>query len=472
MNRWLTGAGILALAACDTGADRAAWLAGTLALDNQAQLEHAPHEVAGKLAKMARDPFSFMRGSGRQLLRDLADHPAWSQPTAFADPASSLVLLVGDPHPENIGVYRAGGELRADWNDFDASFHGPFHLDVRRLAVSLAVMARLVAPDNAGLGRALAEEAATAYGEEMMSLDAGGDPFRARAADGEVIEDLLEHAAEDGAERIELLRYTAISSGRRAMIYGDIAPPEEEVGYAVDRLVRLDDAERALVHALLATYPDSLVGSAPPAGFFAVKGMARELGVGVASYALARFLVLVEGPSDSVADDRLLELKEEPAGLALAGQPVLPFPLYGSDAERVVAATRALQEDAAADPLLGWAVSGRLSVRVRELSGYQRQLDVDRFVRQLAEGDWSVGDVLDFATVCGRLLARAHGLGRTADGAIGHEVIAPVVARDPGGFSAETADFAAAYVEQVVDDRDLLIELLEARGPLLGWGRP
>ncbi len=471
MTRWQICSALAAFAvvACSHERDRAAWLASTLAIDNQAELERAPERVAGKLAKMSRDPFSYLRGSSRQFLRDLTDHPTWSQPTSFSSAAASLVLLVGDPHPENIGGYRAAGDLRADWNDFDAAWYGPFEIDVRRLAVALAVLARTVAPDNPDLARDVAAAAAAAYADEIRIIDAGGEPFLARASDGEVIEDLLEHAAEDGAERIELLRYTAITNGRRGLVYGDIEPPTED-GYPVDRLERLPDDERAMVGELVAAYRATLVGPPPPEAFFAVKGMARELGVGIASYALDRFLVLVEGPTTAVADDRLLELKQAPPA---PGEPIaLPFPRWASDAERVVRAARALQEDAVADPLLGWAVSGRLSVRVREVSGYQRQLDVDRFVRQFDERDWSAGDLLIFAVDGGRLLARAHGLAATAAGVSGNSVIAPVLAADPDGFAGDTADFAEAYAGQVEEDHELLARLLEQRGPLLGWKTP
>ena len=69
--------------------------------------------------------------------------PGGERPTtAFGDPASSRVLLVGDPHPENIGTFRAAdGTILVEWNDFDAAGYGPYEADVRRLATAMVVAA-------------------------------------------------------------------------------------------------------------------------------------------------------------------------------------------------------------------------------------------------------------------------------------------------------------------------------------------
>ena len=87
----------------------------TLALDNRAYADRDRELVELKLVKMQRSAYDWMRGTSAVYWRDVNDGVI---ATAFPAPA---VLLVGDPHPENVGTFRAAdGTLLADWNDLDA----------------------------------------------------------------------------------------------------------------------------------------------------------------------------------------------------------------------------------------------------------------------------------------------------------------------------------------------------------------
>ncbi|HFE46035.1 MAG TPA: DUF2252 domain-containing protein [Nannocystis exedens] len=64
-----------------------------------------------------------------------------------------------DPHLENIGSYRrsSDGLLVIDFNDFDAATYGPFHFDVRRLALSAAIASMSIERVDRGFAEASAE---------------------------------------------------------------------------------------------------------------------------------------------------------------------------------------------------------------------------------------------------------------------------------------------------------------------------
>ena len=64
---------------------------------NDTGLLRDPVEVEHKFARMALDPFSFLRGNIGVFARDAARPGA--APSSVGDGPTSVVLLVGDPHP-------------------------------------------------------------------------------------------------------------------------------------------------------------------------------------------------------------------------------------------------------------------------------------------------------------------------------------------------------------------------------------
>jgi len=112
---------------------------------------------------------------------------------------------------------------------------------------------------------------------------------------------------------------------------------------------------------------------------------------------------------------------------------------FASHGQRVVEGQRSLQ--AASDILLGW-------LRAESLDGVAR----DYYVRQL--WDWKYAfpadsvkrrDLLEYARVCARTLARGHAVSGDA------VAIAAYLGRSTR-FDVAIADFAAAYANQNEDD--------------------
>jgi hypothetical protein len=102
-------------------------------------------ETASRLRRMAQDPPSFLRGSAAVMAADLRT----------TCPAGLVVTLCGDAHPDNFAAFAPPDAPRVvDINDFDEAAPGPWHWDLRRLAVGLVV---------AGGGEASAHAAEAAY---------------------------------------------------------------------------------------------------------------------------------------------------------------------------------------------------------------------------------------------------------------------------------------------------------------------
>lgn len=464
------------LAACDPPADpRTAWLQTTLVLDNQVFLDTDPAQGRAKFARMSLDLYAFFRGTLGQYSRDLAaGGEAGGSRGAHVTADTADVALVGDPHLENIGSFRrADGELVLGFNDFDAATYGPYHFDLRRLALGFELAARqLELAEPARHARA----AAAGYVAEILALGAAGAAPPAPDAPGKILRNLLKKAAEDGAAREELADYTRVTADERRMFLGEVEPglPWELAAHtmtlATDQLAPLGAGEAADLTRMLAAWPETLLDpAAVPPEARRVKGLARRLGAGVASYAAPRYYALLEGPTAGLDDDLLLELKRVYDGAALPGLTRLPGRPFPDNGARVVAMQRALQPGRDCDPLLGHASVGAATFRVRDRSKYQRGLDLDRVAEKLAEGDWDEDDVAALADQAGRLLARAHASARRQSGPLALPFLVAAVAPDPEGLVAETLAFVADYAPVVEADHQRFLDILAANGPSLGY---
>lgn len=452
---------------------RADWLRGVVLAEHDALLRRDPALAAQGLRRIGRSPHDFFRGTATVFVLDAttAGRPG-AQASAFgASPAAVRVALVGDPHLENLGSFAPadmpGGQLAVDWNDFDGSTYGPFWLDVRRLALSVAV-----AGEQLGLGAEVRQRAVAAVSEgydlEMAALARGEAPIVVTedAPHGAIFADLLDKAATDGGAREELDDYTLVDGGTRRLRFGEVEPPVD--GLPEDALAVVTPLERQLVAQLLAAYPPTLLFTLPP-GALALKDVGRRLGAGVRSYALLRYYALVEGPTASSDDDWLLELKEVAAPMAYGELDVGAGRGFTGNGERQVRMQRLLQASATADPLLGWADVSPMGFKVRQRTKLQRGVDLLRIAERRGEAKWTDDDVIELARTAGRLLARAHGQARCADGVPGVQVIAPLLAGRGALLVDEVTPWALAYAEVVVADHALYLELLERHGDTLGF---
>ena len=472
------------LAACDAPPDaRAAWLQTTLVLDNQVFLDTDMAQAQAKFARMSMSLYPFFRGTMPQFARDLAEGGgAGRGASRYATAETADVALVGDPHPENIGSFRgADGTLVIDFNDFDAASYGPYHFDVRRLALGFYVAAVEL---EAGEPLALAEAVARGYVAEVGAMAQGRAADTAMAAGedhGEILNYTLRKAAEDGAAREELDDYTRVLGERREMFFGDVEPPvawevgEHAMPVARDAVATVSAGELQDVARLIAAWPatlhDAEVMSTPALASPAlvIKGASRRLGAGVASFAAPRFYVLLEGPTSGLDDDVLLEIKRVYDPPPLPGLQRLPSRPFADNGARVVAMQRALQTTATDDPLLGHAQLGGASYRVRDRSKFQRGVDLAKIAEKLDEGDFAAEDLEELAERSGHLLARSHARAARQSGEPGLPAIAAALASEPEGFVVETVAFVGDYAPVLAADYERFVAAIAADGPALGY---
>ncbi len=457
---------------------RAQWLRHTLVLDNQIFLERSPELTAGKFAVMGERPFPFFRGTVPQYARDtLGPGGPGHEPSAFVTTHSRDVLLVGDPHPENIGTFRRpDGTMVVAFNDFDASTYGPFTFDVRRLALGFWIagieLEETALSDAAATISELERRAAvrallSAYVDAVSAADP--EQVGREAAAGAVVDDLLHKALEDGDALETLQTYTVLAEGGRTMAQGDLDPARlvsfgEQTQLVLEDSVRAPTAaQRARVLALIDDY--CRTANAPGE----VLGISRRYGAGVSSYPQERYYVLLSGPTEDPSDDILLEAKETTDSVLLPGLESLPSWSAPSNGERVVTFQRALQGHRDDDAYLGWATTGGQSFRVRHRTAYQRGFRVTRMAEKLAEGAWVPADFVEFAAFAGALLGRSHARVKTQRGTSAKAAITDVLAGDEDAFVEETLDFVQHYAPIVVEDAARLAALLELHGMTLGY---
>lgn len=459
--------------------ERAGWLRDRIIEDNRDLMERYTDLSVGKFKKMASGQYNYFRGTANIFIRDATQPGPHNIPTSYGSADASFVLLVGDPHPENIGSFRtADDKMVIDFNDFDAATYGPYHLDVRRLALGFDTLAAM----NPGSfdptqRRALIDAVSAGYVNELEQITNNqGVSFLYERREGErrarrILGDLLRRAERDGDVAEELLEYAPEVDGERRMFYGVFEASEIDGVYR-DVLFKPTDAQRALVEQCIQDYREHIIASnelrkRPEA--FEIKGISVRLGAGVSSYPVQRYYVLVEGPTGGNEDDLLLEAKEILDPLPIAGLQAFGLRKHASNGARVVAAQRELQHTDRNDPMLGWADTGVTSMRIRHRTKYQKGVDTGRIQEKLTEGDWNADDVIDLAGQAGQLLAMSHARAKTQSGKSSAAVISAAIGGDRDGFITETSEFVETYRELLADDYQRFQGALALYGDTLGY---
>jgi uncharacterized protein (DUF2252 family) len=439
---------------------RRAWLVDTLTDDNRVW-EGRWDALAEKYAAMAEDPYDYMRGSLAVFLRDL-DRPGTGRaPTAFVSvPGSAAVLLVGDPHPENVGTFLPGegpgptaGEvpLRLEFNDFDGAGFGPYLVDVRR-----GVLGLLVLLDAAGYPRPALEEAARAFTEayvtelEQVATTGVGTGPAVPTDRGIVVDHLWTDVTEEGVTREQLVEATeVVGSGRR------FRPGAPE-------LLSLDAEQHAQLDHLLSRWP-------APDGF-RVLDVARRESAGIASLPALRYVVAWDRGAPGPEDDELLQLREVVDPPVLPDSWAIPAGSFDDNPARLVAAAQLLWSRPDADVRLGGVADGAQGFKTQTWSSFQESLDHNKALRDLEA--LRTDDALALARVLGGVLGGAHA--RT----VTHELepALPALWTDLRGrtdaFVDERVADALPDLDRTLADHALFVSALDTFGPLLGaYGR-
>jgi uncharacterized protein (DUF2252 family) len=390
---------------------------GTIVAQNEIRV---PGLVPIRHYRMAASPWNYYRGAAAVMAGDLASQPD----------SGLIVQLCGDAHVLNFGLWATPERnLLFDVRDFDETLPGPFEWDVKRLAASLVVAAREneIAPTVAS---AAVTAGVAAYCKRMRryrtmpELDIWYDGMRVdslirffQPADRGLISVYIEKKRDRRTSRGAFAKLTAMAHGRPRIT---VDPPVR---------VTISDEEQAdIVGHLLAGYRLTLQDDRQSLfDRFTVVDVVRQV-VGVGSVGMQVYLVLLEGRTG--ADPLFLQAKQ--AGPSVYEAHAHPS-RHGSHGARVISGKRLVQS--ATDIFVGWGSLYGKDYYVRQF----------RDMKIIPTTELIAPRLVEFATACGKALARAHA--RTGDPV----AIDSYIGKGPR-FAAELGRFAQLYADQ--NERD------------------
>jgi uncharacterized protein (DUF2252 family) len=355
------------------------------------------------------------------------------------------VQLCGDAHVLNFGLWATPERnLSFDLRDFDETLPGPFEWDVKRFAASLVVAARenRVKPAKAAAAVTAGLEA---YRRRMRryaampELDIWYDAIHADSlinyfepADQGRVSIHIEKKRKRRTSRGAFAKLTTMAHGRPRIT------PDPPL-----RVTISDDEQADLVDHLLAGYRLTLQEDRRSLfDRFTEADVVRQV-VGVGSVGMTVYLVLFEGRTG--VDPLFLQVKQ--AGPSVYEAHTQPS-RHDNHGERVISGKRLVQT--ATDIFVGWG-----SLHGRDY--YVRQF---RDMKIIANGELIAPRLGEFATACGKVLARSHA--RTGDPV----AIAAYIGKG-GAFDEAMGGFAAAYADQTELDHRRLVDAV-ASGLLPG----
>jgi uncharacterized protein (DUF2252 family) len=370
--------------------------------------------------RMAASPFGFYRGAVSVMASDLGPLPT----------CGVEVQLCGDAHLLNLGAYGApDGRLVFDLDDFDEGCRGPFEWDLKRLATSFVVGGRVAGYSDADCLSSV-RSLMRAYREALHRLsrlpvlEVAREEITPRST-GKRLPVILTQAARDTPAEL-VKKATASRPGGYSRFRSD--QPHQ---------LRLKRGEVDKVLGSLAEYRSSLgSGSQQILDAYTAFDIAFRA-VGTGSMGVDNYIVLLYG--NGVSDPLFLQVKEEDSSCWR------PYLTNAADYEKLYphegrrAAEGQLRTQTVTDPLLGWTRIGGKDFLVRQWSDHKARVNV-RMLKKPAVLE-------DYATLCGRVLAKAHA--RTGDAAM--------LSGYCGGserLDAAIAAFAAAYADQTERDHE------------------
>ena len=416
--------------------DRSEQIVGVLVDAFEDLIEADPRAFRRKFRKMARDPFSFYRGSACLFYADVAE-----MEDRYADERTRRVWIHGDLHAENYGTYlNDAGIIVFDVNDFDEAYLGHFTWDLKRMAASLALLGFIKALSDDTI-RELIEAYGSAYAEQVETFHQGEDDEEFRLTldntEGALHAVLVEARLKSRWQMLE--KMTAIKDDERSFKDGP-------------GVRRLDDDEREEVLDAYGRYLDTIPEQKRQHSVsYVVKDVVGRAGFGIGSAGLPAYNLLVEGSSQALENDVVLSMKQ---GNVAAPSRVVDderiTEYFDHPGHRTAISQRALQ--AHADPWLGWCELHGKGQAVQEISPYEADLDWDH----VSEPD----EMLPLLRRLGQATAKIHCVSDagSAEELVDFQTEEAIHAVLDEDFVSELVDFGADYGETVREDHRLFVD--------------
>ncbi len=424
---------------CSSENSRKEFIRNILLKDNEIFLLRDKKKAEAKFIKMSENPYYFMRGSLALFMADQLDGKDIVIPeTAFLEKAPSL-MLIGDPHMENIGTILKNGNITVDFNDFDSSNYGPLISDLRRFAVSLYIAASMME-----LNENETKEIVSAFIRSWIKSTENSNNIEPYSI---VVKDKEKEAYEEGAEKKELKKYTYINNGYRKLLFGKISDKE---------ILRLQSDEKFILKDISEKL--KIYGN--------IKSSGRIIGKGVSSIPLKRYLILTEGPSISQDDDIIFDVKEVRDGISFNYQKPFYKNRFKTNGERLEFFQKTL---------LGLSKSSfpqsicydSLCYKIQQFTYYEQGIDfIDG---SLPDKAWNYTTLKQYAEFAGNLMCNMEKRGESITGEKGEDIVKKMASGNEEKLENEITEFAILYGYQTIEDYELFNEIIEEQGPLLGW---
>ena len=419
-----------------------------------------PHLVALKNELMAASPFGYFRGAVPVMAYDLS----------LVGNTGICNQLCGDAHVRNLGGFAGpDGRLIFDINDYDETIVGPFEWDVKRMATSLMLAGRA-----SGTKEPRCQEAAMVFLERYRSMMRAFARMPVLEVARYQVHRLLNvspvagvlRAAERATPRHTLLTLTEEATrgkedGKKARKQARKAAERKKKDDVWARPERLFKTEPPMLKRVTGAMAEEVIGSLtvyreslqPERRHFLAQYRPVDVAfkvVGTGSVGLRDYCVYMEG--NGSRDPLFLQIKEEVASAWTPYMDRVTDRVTGTadrrhkqnQGKRVVDGERAMQVQS--DPFLGWTTMQGRDYLVRQLNDHKATVSLDTL---------KAGELMEYATVCGEMLARGHA--RSGDSS----VIAGYVGTSTR-FDEAVKSFATAYADQTEKDWKELVQSLKS----------
>jgi uncharacterized protein (DUF2252 family) len=354
-----------------------------------------PALIKLKYERMMASPFGYFRGAVPVMAADLA-----------ASPNTALcVQLCGDAHVRNLGAYAAeDGRLIFDINDFDETLRGPFEWDLKRMAASLVVAGRESGNRDRTCVRAVVQCVAS-YCERMRAYAPMPVLEMLRDQISRIEEIAPVHLALQKAVRATPLH--TLQQLTEPVPGGDARNPNTPRRFREQKpiLTRITGPKAEAVLASLKSYRQTLQSQRQQfLSRYRPIDVAFKV-VGTGSVGLRDYCVYMEG--NGSGDPLFLQIKEEAHSAYAPYLKDAHVPQH--QGQRVVEGQRLIQTGT--DILLGYTTITGRDYLVRRLNDHKASIELT---------DLNGDGLLEYAQLCGELLARGHARSGDAEAISGY----------------------------------------------------
>jgi uncharacterized protein (DUF2252 family) len=368
-----------------------------------------PGLLAIKWERMAVSPFGFFRGAVPVMAADLAVLPH----------TGIFTQLCGDAHVRNLGAYAApDGRLVFDINDFDETIRGPFEWDLKRMATSIVLAGREAGSRNAACAAATVA-LLKAYRRSMQAFARMSvlDVARFQVHRLQRIAPISQvlRKAEQATPLYNVERLTVKAKGSAHRIFVEHKPVQ----------YRLTPAKARAILDSLSLYRGTLL---PERQHFFDQYRPLDVAfrvVGTGSVGLRDYVIYLEGNGSD--DPLFLQIKEEPGSAYAPYLGEIGAPQH--QGRRVVQGQRSMQF--LSDLFLGWTTIENRQYLVRQLNDHKASIEMT---------DLNGEGLMQYAEICGELLARGHARSGDALALAGYIGNSDLFVEAIGAFAVDYAD--------------------------------